>query len=441
MNKIFLIIQREYLTRIRNKTFILSTILTPLFFIGIIVASAYFSHRNSEELKIGVYDESNLFAQHLKSNENIEYSPVDRQVYDSFAQKSPVGDYSGVLYIPSLDVEKPSGVVYLSEKQLGLFSQAQVNDDLNDVLEQERMIRANIDTAKLSALKKNEIVVSQKVISEDEENSAANAGVSSLIGYFSGFVIYILMFIYGTMVMRGIMEEKVSRVAEVMVSSVKPFQLMMGKIIGIGAVGLTQFLIWIVLILVGVSIFGAMINPEDVQQMAQAQQMSQVQQQPEALAITSAMSKVISQLNIPLLIGAFLFYFIFGYLFYAGLFAAVGSAVNEDPQDAQAMMFPITIPIIFSIIVMTSAIANPTGQLAVWCSIIPFTSPIIMMARLPFGFPGTVAWWELGLSVVSMVGGFLLVTWLSAKIYRTGILMYGKKANWKDMLQWAFRKS
>ena len=135
------------------------------------------------------------------------------------------------------------------------------------------------------------------------------------------------------------------------------------------------------------------------------------------------------------------FFFTFGYLFYASLFAAVGSAVNEDPQDAQAMMFPITIPIIFSIIVMTRAIGNPTGSLAVWCSIIPFTSPIIMMARLPFGFPGTVAWWELGLSVICMIGGFIFTTWLSAKIYRTGILMYGKKASWKDMLQWVFRKS
>ena len=171
------------------------------------------------------------------------------------------------------------------------------------------------------------------------------------------------------------------------------------------------------------------------------QQLSDAQAQSKAIAMAGVMKDVTSQINVPLLIGAFLFYFIFGYLFYASLFAAVGSAVNEDPQDAQAMMFPITIPIIFSIIVMTRAIGDPTGSLAVWCSIIPFTSPIIMMARLPFGFPGTVAWWELALSVICMVGGFLFTTWLSAKIYRTGILMYGKKASWKDMMQWVFRKS
>ena len=434
MNKILLIIKREYLTRIRNKTFILSTLLTPVFFIGIMGASIYFSSNNSEELRIAVYDESGLFAQHLKNNKNIEYVAVPRMIYDSFSMKRPVDAYNGLLHIPNIDIEQPMGIEYLSEQQLGLFSQDQVDDDLNEVLERERMIRANIDTGKLAAIKLNSISVDQKLISEDEDNNtAANAGVSSIIGYVSGFLIYILMFIYGTMVMRGIMEEKVSRVAEVMISSVKPFQLMMGKIIGIGAVGLTQFLIWMVLLVVGTTVFGSAISPGEMPEL------NNMPQQEKTMEMAGAMQEVINQLNIPLLIGAFLFYFIFGYLFYAALFAAVGSAVNEDPQDAQAMMFPITIPIIFSIIAMTSAIANPTGPLAVWCSIIPFTSPIIMMARLPFGL-GTVAWWELALSVAALVGGFIFTTWLSAKIYRTGILMYGKKASWKDMLQWVFRK-
>jgi len=434
MNKILLIIKREYLTRIRNKTFILSTLLTPLFFIGLIGATAYFSHKNSEDLRIGVFDQSGLFAGKLKNNENIQYVTVPQAVYDSFASRQPSESYNGILHIPVIDVDKPAGIRYLSEKQLGLFSQAQVDDDLNEVLERERMVRANIDTARLSAIKENAISLSQELITEEEGRQAANAGVSSMIGYVSGFLIYFLMFIYGAMVMRGIMEEKVSRVAEVMVSSVKPFQLMMGKILGIGAVGITQFIIWVVLLLAGSALLGAALNPADLQEVAAAQGNE------KSLEIAGAMNKVVSQLNIPFLIGAFLFYFIFGYLFYAALFAAVGSAVNEDPQDAQAMMFPITIPIIFSIIVMTSAVANPTGSLAVWCSIIPFTSPVIMMARLPFGFPGTVAWWELGLSVLLMIGGFVFTTWLSAKIYRTGILMYGKKASWKDMMVWAFRK-
>lgn len=434
MNKIILIIKREYLTRIRNKTFIYSTLLTPLLFVGLIGASAYFSTNSSEELKIAVYDESHFFENKLANSKNITYEMVPRAIYDSFQNKVMVEPYSGLLFIPSFDLSQPNGVKYLSETALGIFSKEKVDDDLNEVLERERMIQANIDTAKLAAIKINEIDLAQEVISSDSENKAANAGISAAIGYASGFLIYILMFVYGAMVMRGVMEEKVSRVAEVMVSSVKPFQLMMGKIIGIGAVGMTQFLIWGVLMMAGSSILGSKI------QSSQMHQLSEMPNAPKTAEITGALTEVLGQINVPLLIGAFLFYFIFGYLFYAALFAAVGSAVNEDPQDAQSMMFPITIPIVFSIISLSSAIGNPTGPLAVWCSIIPFTSPIIMMARLPFGFPGTVAWWQLGLSIFCLLAGFIGVTWLSAKIYRTGILMYGKKATWKDMMKWAFKK-
>ncbi len=434
MNKIILIIKREYLTRIRNKTFIYSTLLMPLLFVGLIGVSAYFSTNNSEELKIAVYDESHFFENKLKDSKNITYEIVPHAIYDSFQNKVTVEPYSGLLFIPSFDLSQPNGVKYLSETALGIFSKEKVDDDLNEVLERERMIQANIDTAKLAAIKINEIDLAQEVISSDSENKAANAGISAAIGYASGFLIYILMFVYGAMVMRGVMEEKVSRVAEVMVSSVKPFQLMMGKIIGIGAVGMTQFLIWGVLMMAGSSILGSKIES------SQMQQLSEMPNAPKTAEITGALTEVLSQINIPLLVGAFLFYFIFGYLFYAALFAAVGSAVNEDPQDAQSMMFPITIPIVFSIISLSSAIGNPTGPLAVWSSIIPFTSPIIMMARLPFGLPGTVTWWQLGLSMFCLLAGFIGVTWLSAKIYRTGILMYGKKATWKDMMKWALKK-
>jgi ABC-2 type transport system permease protein len=435
MSKLLLIIKREYTTRIRNKTFILSTILTPVFFIAIMGLSIYFSHNNSDELKIAVYDESSLFQHKLKDNENISYSYVGVAVYDSFASKKPLEQYSGVLHIPVIEIDAPAGIEYLSSRQLGIFSQERVNDDLNAVLEKERMIRANIDTNKLAAIKEHQVSINQKMIGKDQENTLASAGLSSAIGYCCGFLIYIMMFIYGTMVMRGVMEEKVSRVAEVVISSVKPMQLLMGKIIGIGAVGLTQFLIWIALIAIGTTVMAGSMSPEAMQSAADPAG------QAKSAEVVSAILGAGSQMNIPLLIGAFIFYFIGGYLFYAALFAAVGSAVNEDPQDAQAMMLPITIPIIFSIIIMTSAIGNPTAPLAVWCSIIPFTSPVIMMARLPFGFPGTVAWWELALSVAAMIGGFLFTSWLSARIYRTGILMYGKKATWKEMLTWVFRKS
>ena len=241
--------------------------------------------------------------------------------------------------------------------------------------------------------------------------------------------------------MRGVMEEKTNRIAEVIVSSVRPFQLMMGKIIGIGAVGLTQFLIWIILI-AGISTLMMSFIPAEVLQQVQEQgpEMSGSSAQTSEAVRTLANAQLsLSTVNWPLVIGCFIFYFLGGYLFYAALFAAVGSAVNEDAQDAQSLTFPITMPIIIAIIIMVNSINDPTSSLATWSSIIPFFSPIVMMSRVPFGVPDTVAIWELGLSMALLILGFIFTTWLSAKIYRTGILLYGKKPTWKEMIKWIRR--
>ncbi|QGW29254.1 ABC transporter permease [Phnomibacter ginsenosidimutans] len=264
------------------------------------------------------------------------------------------------------------------------------------------------------------------------------------VGYGAGFLIYITLFLYGAMVMRGVMEEKTNRIAEVVVSSVKPKQLMLGKIIGIGAVGVTQFVLWVLLIVGLTSLIGLFV-PAEVMEQVNAMNNGvpgagmAVQANQTAIAFAEA-KHTLSSVNWWFIVGCFLFYFVFGYLFYAALFAAVGSAVNEDPQDAQSLMMPITMPIIFSIVIMMNAVTRPESALATWASIIPFSSPIVMMARLPFGVPGTVPYWQLALSMVSLVLGFLGTTWLSAKIYRTGILMYGKKVTLKEMWKWAFRK-
>jgi ABC-2 type transport system permease protein len=240
------------------------------------------------------------------------------------------------------------------------------------------------------------------------------------------------------------MEEKTNRIAEVIVSSVRPFQLMMGKITGIGAVGLTQFLLWIVLI-VGLAVIGQGLIPRDtwneVQQMQQASAVGNASaaKAGEAAQQIFKVKSALDTANWGLILFCFLFYFIGGYLFYSSLFAAVGSAVNEDPQEAQSLMLPITMPVIFSFIVMSIAVQDPGGSLATWASIIPFSSPIVMMARIPFGVPGTVPWWQLGLSMLLLILGFLFTVWLAGKIYRTGILLYGKKATWKTMLKWAFK--
>jgi ABC-2 type transport system permease protein len=224
--------------------------------------------------------------------------------------------------------------------------------------------------------------------------------------------------------MMGVMEEKTNRIAEVLVSSVRPFQMMMGKIIGIGAVALTQFLLWIGFLFLIYNVTKASGNNMSA-----------------ASEIVGTMQEVITGINMPLILFCFGFYFLGGFFFYASLYAAIGSAVNEDLREAQSLSFPVTMLVIISIALMTTAIANPTGPIAVWGSLIPFSSPIVMMARIPYGVPGTVPWWQLGLSMLLLILGFLGTVWFAAKIYRTGILMYGKKPSWGEMLKWVFRKS
>lgn len=323
MNKTFLIAQREFITRIRNKTFILSTLLTPLLFIGIIGLSTYFAQKNDEEVTVAVFDESSLFASQLKSDKNITYTAVNKAVYDS-VKKGISTNYSGVLYIPSINIDKPEGIAYFSSSQLGIFNESQIEETLNEVLKEKRMIQANIDTAQLNLIKQNPIQLKQSVINKEGSTTETNSGISYMVGYISGMLIYMVMFIYGAMVMRGVMEEKINRIAEVIISSVKPTQLMMGKIVGIGAVGLVQFIIWLLLITLGTSLIGASASPDSMKSMQELNTNAAA-----SSAIMKGMQMTIGQINMPLILGMFLFYFITGYLFYASLFAAVGSAVMK----------------------------------------------------------------------------------------------------------------
>jgi ABC-2 type transport system permease protein len=288
-----------------------------------------------------------------------------------------------------------------------------------------------------------QVEVEPAILEKGSAVKKGNSGIAYGIGYAAAFLIYITLFIYGSMVMRGVMEEKTNRIAEVIVSSVRPFQLMMGKIIGIGAVGLTQFFMWMILVIIFSSILNFMLPPEVMEQVsgANAQMPGNNKEVSDAILNLARVQNELSSVNWPLIISCFIFYFIFGYLFYAALFAAVGSAVNEDPQDAQSLMLPITMPIVLAIVIMMNAIIHPEGSLATWSSMVPFFSPVVMMSRVPFGVPGTVPWWQLGLSMAILIAGFLFTTWLSAKIYRTGILLYGKKVTWKEMWKWTFRSN
>ena len=440
MNKTWLIIQREYLSRVKKKTFILSTILTPLLFVVLIGAVIFLTVKNIRNEKIAVIDPSGILKGNLESSKTVTYDFREDVDTSNFSSKG----YSAILYPPGSGINNSQNFKIITEKSLSRYANDRIEDDISTAMENNAISDSlKIDPRIIDELKKNAGLtrVEFNKLDEIDQSGGSNFNVASMIGYFTGFLIYITLFIYGIMVMRGVMEEKTNRIAEVVVSSVKPFQLMMGKIVGIGAVGLTQFLIWIVLI-IGLSSLMMSFIPADVLQQVQdnsAQMPGSTGQSSEAMKNLAAVQTNLSTVNWPVVIGCFLFYFLGGYLFYASLFAAIGSAVNEDAQDAQSMTFPVTMPIIIAIILMMNSINDPTSALAKWSSIIPFFSPIVMTSRVPFGIPDTVAYWELGLSMALLILGFLFTTWLSAKIYRTGILMYGKKPSWKELGKWMMR--
>lgn len=444
MNKIWLITRREYLTRVRNRTFLLSTFLLPLVIMLFIAGSILISTQTHTRHRIAVIDANGYFKDYLKSDSSIsfDFSPAIDSL--SYEKKG----CTAVLIIPVLQEGQETDCRLKYKKQLGLAGISDLKERIDNALTDHLIFeKTSVSREKLDSIRKSSKIARVQSFEDNGTTiKASNQGLSFGIGYASGILIYILTFVYGAMVMRGVMEEKTNRIAEVVISSVKPFQLMMGKITGIGAVGLTQFLLWIVLV-GGLAFVVQGLIPHDT--MKEVQQLQQASAMGNASSVTRAgdaaqkifeVRSTLETANWTLILFCFLFYFIGGYLFYSALFAAVGSAVNEDPQEAQSLMIPITLPVIFSFFIMTVAVQDPGGQLAVWASIIPFSSPIVMMARIPFGVPGTVAWWQLGLSMLLLVLGFLGTTWLAGKIYRTGILMYGKKATWKTMWKWAFRR-
>ena len=314
--------------------------------------------------------------------------------------------FTDILILPEFKKDEKTDYILRSQKSMGLMLQESISNKINKAIEDQMLQDAGIKQSILDSIHTASNVAELKAYEDKGKSSKeSNAGLAMGIGYASGLLIYLTMFIYGAMVMRGVMEEKTNRIAEVIISSVKPFELMMGKIIGIGAVGLTQFILWIVLIISLTSVAMGFL-PADVQTQVAALQQSNGQMAGGGMAQASEsavkiynMQHTIATANWPLIIGCFIFYFIGGYLFYAALFAAVGSTVNEDPQDAQSLMFPITMPLIFSYVITTMVTQNPNTPIAFWASIIPFSSPMVMMARVAYGVPSAVSYWELILTV------------------------------------------
>lgn len=430
MHKIWLVINREYITRVRKRSFIIMTILMPVLFIGMGWLVTYLSINSSGIKDIAVLDNSRYFDQQLKDESSLRYHYV---ASDTSTLKDAVnsGRYSAALMIPKFKAGNKTNIILYSKEQLGLSIQMQIVDVLNQVMANYRLKEAGISTDKIQELREKTIHLQNVTEKGKENNGLASFGV----GYASGILLYFFMLFYGMSVMRSVMEEKTNRIAEIIISSVKPFQLMMGKILGVALVGLTQFLIWMVLLLViggailgslGASIFHGGFSPEMMQQTSAANNAE----------VVAGIQALLTNVNWAYILCWFLFYFLSGYFLYAALYAAVGSLVNEDPQESQQLTLPITLPIIIAFVLMTAAIQDPNSNLAVFGSLFPLTSPIVMMARIPFGVPG----WQLALSAIFLIIGFLLTTALAAKIYRTGILLYGKKITLKEVGKWLFRK-
>jgi ABC-2 type transport system permease protein len=447
MDKVLLIIQREYISRVKKRAFIVTTLLVPtlvLVMYGIIYLIANNSDELNKERTIFVKDESGLFAGKFHDKSKIKFKTSPLTISEAKASLKKLED-DFLLVIPN-NYTTADAVQILSKRKPNFSITGEIEGQMNDIAKGNNMVKAGIDTSKLSAIKSNIHITARQLTDKGEEDSSVGAAYIS--GITGAILIYISLLIYGAQVMRGVLEEKTSRIVEVIISSVKPFQLMLGKIIGVGLVGLTQFVLWIVLSS-GVTILAGSLfvknNSAAVSSLTQQnQKVSNTKTQVTTVNPNTpvppnpAMNffNTLKTVNFPLILGSFLFYFVSGFFLYSALFAAVGSAADSE-TETQQFMFPITMPLLFTyILAFAFLINNPDSSLAFWLSIIPFTAPIAMMVRIPFGVPE----WQLALSAFLMIAGFLLTTYVAARIYRVGILMYGKKVSYKELSKWFFYK-
>lgn len=431
MKKIFIIIEREYLTRVKKKSFIVTTILAPLGFALFFVTVIFLSGYGESKKRVAVIDESGYYKGNFADNNSLYFTFIDTPL-GSLELHFKQMNYDGILYIPKLqNLTNVRGIEYRSDKNLGIKSLQYIEEEITRVTKEIKIERANIDKEVIKQISEVDVKMNTIIYGDEGEKSGSTL-IATALGYMMGFTIYMVMFIYGTMVMRSVMEEKNNRILEVMASSVKPFQLMLGKIIGVGAVGLTQFVLWGILIFITNIILSMVFsaNLAEMQQLAMSQNMGGMQAPPDQYEMAMALSSF-QDINFTQIGLLFLVYFLGGYLLYGALFAAIGAASGED-QDSQSLNFIVSLPIIISIFIMMTAIQEPENNLAFWGSIIPFTSPVVMPALIPFGIPA----WQIILSIVLLIAGFIFTTWIAAKIYRVGILMYGKKVSLKELFKW-----
>jgi len=449
MNKISVIIKREYITRVRKKSFIILTILAPVLMAALIILpTTVMMNQKGELKKIAVIeDNSDLFKGVITNTKDTKFEYLDNVRVDDLKKTYQKAGYYGILYISPEIIHTPNAVQLISKQQPPIGILQHIESCLKKDIEKQKLLAYQINN--LDEIMKNvETNVSVQTIKIDEsgEVKETSTGIAMALAYIFGLLMYMLVFIFGSQVMRGVIEEKTSRVVEVIISSVKPIQLMMGKIIGIALVGLTQFMIWVFLTM-GIVAFvkTTILNKTTATELSQSLPNNMMSADKPAVNADQDLADEITPefaefskmfdnaMNQPwgLIIFSFIFYFISGYLLYASVFAAIGSAVDNE-TETQQFMLPVTIPIVLALMVAIGTMQNPESPLAFWCSMIPLTSPIVMMARIPFGVP----YWQIAVSMALMLVTFIGFVWMAAKIYRTGILMYGKKTSWKEMWKW-----
>jgi ABC-2 type transport system permease protein len=448
MNKISVIIKREYVTRVRKKSFIIMTLLTPILMAALFVVPALvMTNQDKEHKKIAVIEDGQapIFRNVIPDTKDAEFVYLNDVKFEDLKGTFEKAGYYGILFISHEILTTPNAIQLISKKQPPIGLLEHIENSLEKDIERQLLLSYKIEN--LDQILKDvrrKVNVQTKSIDDSGVEKQTSTGIAMALAYLGGFLMYMLVFMFGAQVMRGVIEEKVSRVVEVIISSVKPYQLMLGKIVGVALVGLTQFLVWIMLTLgIVLAIKSAVIPKDTMQQITQGMDVMN-QNNPQATAQTKDISKQFnftpefqqqftSAMNQPwgLFLICFVFYFITGYLLYASVFAAIGSAVDNE-TETQQFMLPVTIPIILGLFIAMGTMQNPESSLSFWASMIPLTSPIVMMARIPFGVP----YWQIGVSMLIMVISFLAFVWMAAKIYRTGILMYGKKTSWKEMWKW-----
>lgn len=441
MSAIGIIIGREFRERVMKKSFIISTILTPLLMVGIMVGTSFIMATNVGEAKrIAVVDRSGLIAQSLTSSDWIAYEPTSSTPEELRAESDE--QMYGFVVIGEDIIDNPSNVALYTYSTSTMEVESAIAGDIEEIIEQHRLKAYDIENLPqiMEEVEADVTLRSYKLGEEDEEDKESSSVLAFGLAYIFGFVMYMFVIIYGSMVMQGVIEEKSGKVLEVMVSTVRPYQLMMGKILGIASVAVLQFVIWIVIIFVGGSLVMQFMMPTDLVESANAisagtadlAAMEGAGVDPELAAMLANATDVGFLVRF---FGSFLLYFLGGYLLYAAMFAAVGSAV-DNIQDSSQFQTPITMPIIIGLVVMMFVMKEPHAPLSVWCSMIPFTSPIVMMARLPFDVP----MWELLLSLAILFATFVFMVWIAAKIYRIGIFMHGRKPSYKELWQWITTK-